>query len=50
MTFLRLYRHGNGSSSWGNPVGASLSFLGEDRTASPEILWQTVTAHNNPIV
>ncbi|MEH1809743.1 hypothetical protein [Nostoc sp.] len=64
MTLLRPYRHGNSSSgeplrSWGLPKWSKWRGkpcwceplpLGEDRTASPEMLWQTVTAHNNPIV
>ncbi|MEH2087254.1 hypothetical protein [Nostoc sp.] len=38
-------------SKWrGKPCWCEPFPLGEDRTASPEMLWQTVTAHNNPIV
>ncbi|WP_223265163.1 hypothetical protein [Nostoc sp. 'Peltigera membranacea cyanobiont' 210A] len=50
MTLLRPYRHGNGSSSRRKPCWCEPLPLGEDWAASPEMLWQTVTAHNNPIV
>ncbi|MBE8964758.1 hypothetical protein IQ277_00415 [Nostocales cyanobacterium LEGE 12452] len=50
MTFPRPYRHGSGSSLWRKPRWRYPLHLGEDRTASPEMLWQTVTVHNNPIV
>ncbi|MDZ7953979.1 hypothetical protein [Nostoc sp. DedQUE09] len=65
MTFLRLYRYGSGSSLWGaSALGGCADLkqlawkprwryplpLGDDRAVLPEMLWQTVTAHNNPIV